>query len=174
MKITEKDKIRRLYALYTDLGMLKELPDRRQEKNEYLLRCWNMLIDENPRFPSDLGDNYKLFLSATFFNALVHNTAVRKGNNISALCEAFAHWYDSHQHNKCKKLFYNKYPHERPKQLTSQSDKSEIESWPDHTIKEQLAMIKEVFRDDASGLLNTEGAKSYFTRIQTEFNKRGL
>lgn len=162
--------VNRMYGLFSDLGALKELPGDKAASTGFLLRAWNKVITENPRWPQR-GDFYTGFLASKFFSALVNGTAPRRGNNISALCQAFADWYNPEQERIIIDAYYLRFPHLRPKAI--KPVETRLENWDDETIREQYEKINELFGGEYSNSLSgIPRASNYFRRIAAEYNRR--
>lgn len=157
----------RMYGLFSDLGALRELPGDKAASTGFLIRAWNKIVVENPRWPQR-GDFYTGFLASRFFAALVNGTAPRKGNNISALCQSFADWYSTEQERIIVDAYYQRFPDLRPKAI--KTVKTGLTDWDDKTIQDQYSKIKELFGNDS--IAGFPGAQNYFQRITREYQRR--
>ena len=156
----DRDLLNTLYKFHTDIGATKELPTEKEALKKYLVRLHETLMVKNPLFGEDTPfvDVYPKWLMA-----VIYDEAKRYGNNISALAKCFNDWY------KLNAGSYLQHK-EQPKKESAQT---KLESWPDNIIKEQYLIIKMLNNNDTTfGLLGTENAKSYFNRIQQEYQKR--
>lgn len=156
-----KDLLKLLYDFHTDIGATKELPSDKERLKEYLIRLHETIAVKNPLFPDniDFENVYGVFMMA-----VIYEVAPRHGNNISALARCFNEWY---------KL--------NADQFIESTDRQEVSKY--RTIKDftnveiaRLYDIVEMLNDGdlIGGLFNTGGAQSFFKRLKTEYEARGL
>ena len=156
----DRDLLNTLYKFHTDIGATKELPTEKEALKKYLVRLHETLMVKNPIF----GDNI-LFIDvyAKWLMAVIYDEAKRYGNNISALAKCFNDWYRQNAGHFLP----------QKEQYTRKSFSTGIESWPSDTILEQYRIISMINQNDtAMGLFGTKNAKSYFNRIQQEYQRR--
>jgi hypothetical protein len=155
-----KDLLNTLYKFHTDIGATKELPTEKEALKKYLVRLHETLMVKNPLFGDDIPfiEVYPKWLMA-----VIYDEAKRYGNNISALAKCFNDWY------KLNAGVFLQHKELSTKEIAQTS----LESWPDKTIIEQYKIITKINNNSTDfGLFGTKNAKSYFNRIQKEFQRR--
>jgi hypothetical protein len=156
-----KELLKLLYDFHTDIGATRELPADKVKLKEYLIRLHETIAIKNPLFPdtTDFENVYGIWMMA-----VIYEVAPRQGNNISALARCFNDWY---------KL--------NADQFIPSSQRQEVSKY--RTIKEftsvevaRLHDIVEMLNDGdlIGGLFSTGGAHSFFKRLKTEHEVRGL
>lgn len=155
-----------------DLGAKHDLPDDKSEVVEYVNRLHKKLTLHNAHFPDDIPFDivYPAFMSAVL-NGFVEIPDYQPHATKSQL-SAFKKWITKGgQLDKLYERWYSKNPNARPKQIEGST--GDLESWDDYKLHEQYEKITQIMGKDLP-LINTDGAKSYFSRVKTECQKRGL
>lgn len=153
--------LKMLYDFHTDIGATKELPADKVKLKEYLIRLHETITVKNPLFPDNVNFDS---VYGVWMMAVIYEVAPRHGNNISALARCFNEWY---------KLNAGQFIQSKEQEYKSTSrtikDFTNVEIARLHDIVEMLND-----GDLIGGLFNTGGAQSFFKRLKTEYELRGL
>lgn len=138
--IPQKEAISRLYLLFMKIGATNELPKEKDLRISYLNDFWRTFYFENHICPADIP--YDIIMDE-FTKALVQGRVERKGNNQSAICQAFNEWI---VRQDTRNLLYQKrdqmYPAKKPKQLTKDATPETIGDYSDKELLSKYNSIK--------------------------------
>lgn len=138
--VPQKEARADLYKLFMKIGATNELPEEKNLLVSFLNDFWETLYLRNHQCPGDIP--FHIIISE-FTVALVQGVAERKGNNQSAICQAFNAWISrTDVRNRLYQLRDRAYPAQKPKQLSKDATPETVEDYTDEELEAKLTSIK--------------------------------
>lgn len=158
----DKNILNTLYQFHIDIGATKELPTDKKALKDYLIRLHETITVNNPILPDHVRFDS---VYGVWMMAVVYEVAKRHGNNISALARCFNDWFKLNADEFIPK---NELPYNQSKSRTIK-EFTNVEISRLYDIVEMLN-----YGDLIGGLFSTGGANSFFKRLKSEYELRGL